>query len=519
MQQNPLLTAAAGLLDGVNCDVYNLQLSKIQQNLDRLPIPTTNFSLCDVGVCIVFLKAKVTGTTITYCFGQTGDWDAADRMPMGVSLRHADGTYWSSYNGFLNCPGMVDHPAFEIGDQSGKAASSFYTGWYTRTGRGLYNTQVNMDPQGTPDGVGNVAPENPTRTWVCTITTTSGQTYAGASQGWSEQDTATAAVNCPALPSDAIASHVTILERGPSAGDPSFAVADSDTSSQYRAWRLAFPECGNGSCLLDLRQGTQSCFNQGIDCTGWFADPNRSNTYTCYYGTHAVTISECNIYATVFDPISRDSGNAYSDPGSGSSVNTPTSPTDEDIIVRGLVKQMWVTNWGQMGQSGDMGDAARTVARTCLALVYTPASNITKKDCQTLPIFAPGSDVRTAAAHDLQAIGSNPAWVKLDYLSNDEKLASGVSRSWYDVPTQCSDGRTADTSCDEYPFYSSVQGGPGASLKQIPALDNSREGNYYYGFAVRCGLTTAPQNERALLVLPQDGQYAPPTSAWCGRTS
>lgn len=525
VQQNPLLTAAAGLLDGVSCDVYNLQLAKIQQNLDRLPIPTTNFSLCDAGVCIVFLKAKVIGTAITYCFGRTGDWNAANRIPLGLSVRHADGTYQSSYNGLSSCPNMTSGTAFEIGDYSGKAASSFYTGWYTLNGQGLYNTQVSMDPEGTPNGQGNLAPENPTRTWVCTITTTSGQAYAGLSPGWSEQDTAAAAVNCPALPSSAVASHVTIVERGPSAGDPSFTEIDSDTSAQYRAWRLAFPECANGSCLLDLRQGSQSCFNQGVDCTGWFADPNRSSTYTCYYGTHTVAISECNIYASLFDSSQLEAGHVYPDPGTGTSVNTPTSPTKEDQVVANMILHgwdAWDPNSDQLllgPGTGDESAMAHTVARRCIALGVAA-------QCTNLPIFAPGLDIEEAANHDLTAItgapdlddqgvpltnGAPPQDAELTYLPNGR----AIHGDWYRGTDPCKQGTYDGTmfNCDEYPFTSTVQGGTTASIKVIDAGDNRREGNYLDHFYATCGVSspTSPAEGQFVVVPTPDI----PTSVWC----
>jgi Deoxyribonuclease NucA/NucB len=36
---------------------------------------------------------------------------------------------------------------------------------------------------------------------------------------------------------------------------------------------------------------------------------------------------------------------------------------------------------------------------------------------------------------------------------------------------------TRGVDCDEYPFYSTVEGGPGASLKEVPSNENRAEGN------------------------------------------
>jgi hypothetical protein len=35
--------------------------------------------------------------------------------------------------------------------------------------------------------------------------------------------------------------------------------------------------------------------------------------------------------------------------------------------------------------------------------------------------------------------------------------------------------------CDEYPFYTTVEGGPGASLRDVPALENRAEGRALLG--------------------------------------
>jgi hypothetical protein len=46
------------------------------------------------------------------------------------------------------------------------------------------------------------------------------------------------------------------------------------------------------------------------------------------------------------------------------------------------------------------------------------------------------------------------------------------------------------TNCDEYPYYSTMEGGPGASLKNIDADDNQKEGRLLQDFRTACKVTT-----------------------------
>jgi len=114
-----------------------------------------------------------------------------------------------------------------------------------------------------------------------------------------------------------------------------------------------------------------------------------------------------------------------------------------------------------------------------------------------MPIFLPGRDAGTAAIHDDYAILANPQWFMLTYLSPKAKAKSGVREGWYDVkkyravcPKEAS---LRNAQCDEYPFYSTVEGGPGASLWEVPAAQNEAEGRALHAmqYDSACGMATS----------------------------
>jgi hypothetical protein len=69
--------------------------------------------------------------------------------------------------------------------------------------------------------------------------------------------------------------------------------------------------------------------------------------------------------------------------------------------------------------------------------------------------------------------------------------------------------------CDEYPFYSSRDGGPGASLRLIRAGENLSEGASLGTFYKKCPNVSAaaPGDREPYLVAPQ---FVSPTMSHCG---
>jgi hypothetical protein len=140
---------------------------------------------------------------------------------------------------------------------------------------------------------------------------------------------------------------------------------------------------------------------------------------------------------------------------------------------------------------------ADDVANQCLFLHWR-AGMSGKDDCGRLPIFASGNDVPEATVHDLKALAfsfrrlpPNAQWVRLNYRHQD--LTPG-DRYWMNAEDECQGRVPGVTACDEYPFWSTMQGGPESiprpHLKLIDFIDNRDQGLRYGNFIQRCHMNT-----------------------------
>jgi len=152
-------------------------------------------------------------------------------------------------------------------------------------------------------------------------------------------------------------------------------------------------------------------------------------------------------------------------------------------------------------------DIADDVANQCLFLHWR-AGQSGKNDCRTLPIFASGNDVPEATIHDLEALASSPFWVSLNYRHRSETPGD---REWMNSEAECLDRVPGVTSCDEYPFWATMQGGPFAvkrpHLKLISSADNRDQGLRYGNFVQSCHMNTGD----AFLGIPLAPQLGVPT--------
>lgn len=115
--------------------------------------------------------------------------------------------------------------------------------------------------------------------------------------------------------------------------------------------------------------------------------------------------------------------------------------------------------------------------------------------CNVLPIdvFYIGPDLWEVTWHDLGAIKDHPfVWEIL--VKADHPLTT-TNRKWYNSYDQCSpDKYTANPTyeCDEYPFFTTEEGGPagganlGADLKMLDGWQNGTQGARLGGFYSRC---------------------------------
>ena len=171
----------------------------------------------------------------------------------------------------------------------------------------------------------------------------------------------------------------------------------------------------------------------------------------------------------------------------------------------------------------------RTIAEQCLwatARAGLPGMS----QCRKLPIFASGSDVASATDHDIEALGVNPQWVKLNYERGVEK----PGRQWKDNKLGCLKEHSDGEQCDEYPLFATEQGGglasPMPDLKYINAADNVRQGALYGGFGgfvPKCAMKTGQSNAGtnsvggdAFLGIPLLPSFEIPTLSLCnGKTT
>jgi hypothetical protein len=146
---------------------------------------------------------------------------------------------------------------------------------------------------------------------------------------------------------------------------------------------------------------------------------------------------------------------------------------------------------------------ADAAADRCLAMSLR--SGLVGDPCMTLPILFPtAADAAGAAHNDNEAILGNPQWLLSRYVSGAEK-GKVLDRAWMDQAwsgqTTCPSPRPTGTQCDEYPFYSSEQGGawdefygetsPNSTrLRTIPTAENRREGTMLGAMYTKCQLTS-----------------------------
>jgi hypothetical protein len=178
----------------------------------------------------------------------------------------------------------------------------------------------------------------------------------------------------------------------------------------------------------------------------------------------------------------------------------PPPPTPQQIREDKLADRLQVLN------PELAAPAANAVARQCLYLLGKRGLN-GSAECQRYPVFSSGSDVETATEHDLGAIKSWLPWTLLNY---DERGQSKPGYGeWYKAFVPCIPG-SYDGSvhhCDEFPFISTLQGGPEPfggrrpDLELINASDNSLQGSLlFHRLYNKCGFTVRVDNPEFLNV-------------------
>jgi hypothetical protein len=182
----------------------------------------------------------------------------------------------------------------------------------------------------------------------------------------------------------------------------------------------------------------------------------------------------------------------------------------------------WDLPWSQIGRNLARLAAELVTAATAACAATSVALNLATRfvgknssdvcSGKAGPVFMTGLDTPAATGHDMEALILHPTWAQLAHTSR--KLGA-----WYynvaNTPNDCtrskddlaSMGKASDgMNCDEFPFGSTAEGGPGASLKLIDGNDNKYQGSLlssFYGYGQNgCGIPTDSGEESKFLVVP-----------------
>jgi hypothetical protein len=525
--------AVMSVVSGADCEEYNQLVEDFQANADVQPSLVGGTSCTPNGDCMTLVSEQLVQFTAPFGSSNPSQWTSSRFWCLDVS--NPAGNSYISYiapDGTISQTGgnawPTTHKAYKNlpceGNRYIAVSNSSLTGQYPafkpRPTAWVFNPAgpyaalaACLDGTGTCTGGTRALPHDVIadvqRTIVCKVVGTDLITYSASSEPFTEGSGVVPPFVCPELPDGVFAARIVITEEG---NEIVNILLDQLVTEAYEDWLDQYQECRNGSCLLELRQDGVSCFIEGIDCDGWFGDPARDSTYTCHYGTHTVPIARCFVYATSYSPTHQSDGTAYADPVTGDSVATPTSPTSVDRVTVGLLERGW-EQWGptpsglELGQ-GDEYETTRAVAEECVALGLD-------EECEERPIFAPGDNVKEAAAHDLDAILADITRAELRYTPTPP-----VSSGWYSTTPPCVSGTydSAVVQCDEYPFRSTTSAGPGASLRLILKSDNMNEGHYLNHFYSACGMYNGTRLDYVVVPLVSPGDTTvriTKTAAWC----
>lgn len=315
-ENNGILSTVAGITNGVDCGAFDNALEEAQRNIDQAEVLAAQ-KLCHTqGLCVDYLGAVADpvwsgGTGV--CLLLTS--------PLGGSLL----TITLGGGGALNILGSTANAPVTLAECKAKGmATTTYARGSAATGAptSFAIRQGGVTQSFTP-AADQYTRANPMRGFSCKTVAQTGEGYVSISTPWRESDGEFPAIKCPDVPPGKIAAS-TEIQQTTEGGTPQ-TVFKEPTTPEYQAWAGAYPECSDGTCLLDLRQDAVSCFTATATCADWFTETDRDTRYSCKYGTHAMPLTECFIYAELFKPDSLTTGKPWADPETGQPLGGPSS--------------------------------------------------------------------------------------------------------------------------------------------------------------------------------------------------
>jgi hypothetical protein len=221
---------------------------------------------------------------------------------------------------------------------------------YVRPSGGSVGTglPIVLGPDGSVVAHMTVTKGDPNRTLQCDVKNTDGSTTSGTpTDAYKESAGPMPSPTCPAVPAGKVPASTSITQH--TAGSPDQKLYDQPVGTDAQKMFTDYKECLNGACALDLyrKSDGKSCFDLDAGCPGWWDLPSHgTDTYQCRYGMHDVDISECAVYASLFEPGRAATGSPYSDPSTGVWSGAQNAPAE-----------------GQTAMGADVQDPA--LARTC----------------------------------------------------------------------------------------------------------------------------------------------------------
>lgn len=324
-----VLRSVSAFTNGVDCVAYDMTQEAIAQANADASAGVIGALVCNgAGSCAKFLGYGITSSQgMTWCFDFSGP--AANFAAFAVDgLYPGDGRYYGeagNSDGFRGNAGISGRcvayggnpassglPPNNIGSMEAKSAEIYAYAWQNGNSYG-----------GDPTVELGVA--DPERHIRCTLKLAGGGSVSALSAPFHESDGAMAPTVCPELPEGGVLEGWKIDLLG---GPEELTLMEQDVTPEYGNWSSTYPECADGTCMLDLQRVDTSCFIVPGPCADWFSDPDKSSTYNCRYGEHAVPLSECNVYAPTFKPDATTTGQTYGDPETGEASQT-TIPADQ----------------------------------------------------------------------------------------------------------------------------------------------------------------------------------------------
>lgn len=156
---------------------------------------------------------------------------------------------------------------------------------------------------------------------------------------------------CPQLPPEVDVERITLWLEG---GGQDHQLYDESITPEFDTFRTDFPQCLNGSCVLDLRKvGLGTCFASNVDCAEWYSDPDKDDNYECFYGGTdvgaggtKVALAECTVYAPLFKPDAGTTASPYGDPETGEPLAGGPGTFPETVLDPTQPRECFPTGWG-----------------------------------------------------------------------------------------------------------------------------------------------------------------------------